>query len=354
MKKLLISLADRSASNYVSAIFSEGFEDFDIYALTDEKLSKLPIHSVASYTDISSVGITEALTKLPKALQVYRKLLKELKNTDTLILCDAPALNLRLLKDARKLGVKKIIYFIPPQVWAWKPGRARVIGELADHVIVILPFERKLFKPFRARVHYLGHPLVDLVKPKTKKEEFLKRFKKTPIGVLPGSRKTELKKHLPLLSRALSRLVELEPVVPTFPELARGIEDHLRAHILTYEGASYDVFYHTPRSLIASGSASLEAGLANHPHVVFYRVSGLTYFIGKKLVKVPHVSLVNILLSERVVPELLQPKPDDLLRALEDVTRREGEIKEKLSRLRTLLGQGGVITSLRALFREII
>ena len=121
MKKVFISLADRSASNYIYEIFKEGFEDFEIAGLTDERLESVGIRSVGRYDEISAVGITEAVKIIPKFLKLYGKILSEVKRADVLILCDAPALNLKLLKDAKKIGVKKIVYFISPQVWAWKP-----------------------------------------------------------------------------------------------------------------------------------------------------------------------------------------------------------------------------------------
>ncbi|WP_461831929.1 glycosyltransferase family protein [Aquifex sp.] len=356
MKRVFISLADRSASNYVYNIFKKGFEDYEISGLTDKRLEQIGIKSVGRYEEISAVGFTEAITKIPKFLKLYGRILKEVQKSDTLILCDAPALNLRLLKDAKKMGVKNIIYFISPQVWAWKPKRARVIGELSNHLIVILPFEKKIYRDFKSlRVHYVGHPLVDIVKPRKEKEEFLRNFRKNPLPLLLGSRETEIKRHTKLFKNKLEGLKEdFEIVSPTFPEHESFIKKELGIKTITYEGASYDCFHYSEASIIASGTASLEAGLSLNPHVVYYRVSSLTYLIGKFLVNVPFVSLVNILLKREVVPEVIQKDGDEILRKFESLYERREKVRESLYMLKYILGEKGVIARLRELFRDII
>lgn len=355
MKRVFISLAERSASNYVYEIFKEGFEDYELVGLTDERLERIGVKSVGRYEEISVVGITEALKVIPKFLRLYKKMLEEIKSADALILCDAPALNLKLLKDARKLGVKRIIYFISPQVWAWKPNRAKVIGNLADHLIVILPFEREIYKNFPVKVHYEGHPLVDLVKPVKTKEEFLKDFKKLPLPILLGSRESEVKRHVKLFKDIIRDFQKShEPVAPTFNAYEKEIKESLGIKTLTYEKASYDCFYYSEFSIIASGTASLEAGIAQNPHLVYYKVSPITYFIGKRLVKVPFVSLVNILLGKRVVPELLQPRAKEILKAFEKTYESREKIREELAELREVLGREGVINRLRNLFLDLL
>ncbi|WP_461829244.1 glycosyltransferase family protein [Aquifex sp.] len=355
MKKVFISLADRSAANYIYEIFREGFGDLDIVGLTDERLESIGIRSVGRYSEISAVGLTEAIKIIPRFLRLYRRIINEVKKADTLILCDAPALSLKLLKDARKLGVKKVIYFISPQVWAWKPKRAEVIGRLADHLIVILPFERDIYRGFPVKVHYEGHPLVDLVRPVKSKEEFLKDFKKPPLPVLLGSRRGEIKKHLKLFRGIIGELEkDFEPISPTFREYENEIRKTLSIETLTYEKAAYDCFYFSDFSLIASGTASLEAGIALNPHLVYYKVSPLTYLIGKRLVRVPFVSLVNLLLGKEVVPELIQPEPREILRTFERTYDKREKIREELVRLKEILGREGVIERLRNLFYDLI
>jgi len=356
VKRVFISLADRSASNYLYEILKEGFEDYEIYGLTDEKLEKVGVKSVERYSEISTVGLLEAVPKVFKFLKIYKKILENLKFTDTLIACDAPALNLRLIKDARKLGVKKIIYFISPQVWAWKPQRAEIIANYCDHLIVILPFERKIYKKFpNLRVHYVGHPLVDLVKPTKTKDEFLKNFKKEPLPLLLGSREGEVKRHAKLFKGELEDLrKKFEILSPTFKEYSEFIEKELKVKTLSYEKASYDCFFYSRASIVASGTASLEAGIAGNPHVVYYRVNPITYFLGRKLVKVPYISLVNLLLKEEIIPEFVQKGSREILKGFEEVYRNEEKIREKLAMLRFILGEKFVIKRIRELFWEIV
>jgi len=355
MKRVFISLAERSASNYIYEIFKEGFEDYELVGLTDECLERIGVKSVGKYEEISVIGLTEALRVVPKFLRLYKKMLEEIKSADALILCDAPALNLKLLKDAKRLGLKRIIYFISPQVWAWKPHRAKVIGNLADHLIVILPFEREIYRNFPVKVHYEGHPLIDLVKPVKTKEEFLKDFKKPPLPILLGSRESEIKKHIKLFKDTIADFQKsYEPVAPTFNTYEKEIRENLGIRTLTYEKASYDCFYYSEFSIIAVGTASLEAGIAQNPHVVYYKVSPLTYFIGKRLVKVPFVSLVNILLGKRVIPELLQPQAKEILKTFEEAYESREKIREELAELREVLGREGVIDRLRNLFGDLL
>ena len=356
MKRVFISLADKSASNYIYEIFKKGFEHLEIYGLTDEKLENIGIRSVARYSEISTVGLVEALNKIPKFLKIYRRILNKLKSIDTLILCDAPALNLRLLKEARKIGVKKIIYFISPQVWAWKPKRAELIGNFADHLIVILPFEKKIYRRFpNLRVHYLGHPLVDLVKPVKTEKEFLKNFRGKPLPILFGSRIGEIRRHVKLFRDLVHYFKkDFEPVTPTFVEFEEFIKEDLKIKTLVYDKASYDCFFYSDVSIIASGTASLEAALARNPHLVYYNVNPLTYIVAKRLVKVPYISLVNILLKKEVVPELIQKESREILNKFYEIYENKEKIGKDLELLRYILGEEGVIIRLRELFRELI
>jgi len=356
VKRVFISLADRSASNYVYEIFKEGFKDFEIYGLTDEKLEKIGVKSVANYSEISTVGLLEALPKALKFLKIYRKILEKLKEVDTLIACDAPALNLRLIKDAKKLGVKRVIYFISPQVWAWKPNRAQIIANYCDHIIVILPFEKKIYKNYpNLKVHYMGHPLVDLVKPTKTKEKFLRNFAKEPLPLLLGSREGEVRRHVKLFKGKLGNFKkEFDVISPTFEDFSDLIQKELNIKTLTYDKSAYDCFFYSKASIVASGTASLEAGIAGNPHVVYYRVSPITYFLGKNLVKVPFVSLVNLLLKDEVIPEFIQKSGEEILKVFEKVYKNEEKIKERLESLRYILGERFVISRLRELFLEIM
>jgi lipid-A-disaccharide synthase len=171
--KVFVSVADRSASNYLQAIFKD-FDSVKFFGLTDENLEALGFKSIARYEDISVVGVWEAIPKIPKVLRLYSKIESLAKDMDAFILCDAPAFNIPLLKRIRD-KVRKVIYFISPQAWAWKESRAEVISKLTDYLVVILPFEVEFYKKYGKEALFVGHPLTDLAKP-TLPEEKVKRF----------------------------------------------------------------------------------------------------------------------------------------------------------------------------------
>ncbi|MDQ7038154.1 MAG: lipid-A-disaccharide synthase [Aquificota bacterium] len=363
--RVFISLGDLSAANYLFAIFREGFEDFELIGITDARLESIGVRSVARIEDISVVGIVEVLPRIPTLLRVLRRSKEVLKGCDALIACDAPAFNLRLVKFARDAGVKRIIYFISPQVWAWKPGRARFIADACDHLIVILPFEVELYRPYQGRefkVHYLGHPLVDLVRPGSDPETF-----RSEVGVegefltlMPGSRWSEIRRHVPLIREAV-RPLKIPCVVPTFPTFRGFIGTSLpEARVITEEDVqrpAYTSLVYARCSAVASGTASLEAAVAGSPHAVFYRVNPLTLFLARRIVNVPYISLPNLIAGREVVRELINPRPEDLRRAVADLWEREDirrVQREAFHEIRKRLGESGVVERLRNLFRDLL
>ncbi len=364
--RVFLSLGDVSAVNYLYEILKGGFGDIDLVGITDERLESLGVESVGRVSDLSVVGLTEVVPRLLRIRRIFRRSVEELRRCDVLIACDAPGFNLRLIREARKAGVRKVIYFISPQVWAWKPGRARTIAEFCDHLIVILPFEVEIYRRFRdLRVHYVGHPLVDMVRPGVKEEEFRRRLdlKGRFVNLMPGSRWSEIKKHVPLLREVVKRLGGLGFVLPTFPEFEPFLKESfssLPVRVITERDVplpAYSSMFYSEISLIASGTSSLEASLAGNPHVVFYKVSPLTYLLGRLLVRVPFISLPNIVLGREVVPELINEGPERLAEEAERLLTGEGIRERQREAFRTLrerLGGEGVLGRLRDLFRRLI
>ncbi len=363
--KVFVSLGERSASNYIYEIFKD-VRGIDFYGITDERLEAIGFKSFARVEDLSVVGIVEALPKIPYVYKLWRKIEEVLLQMDVLLLCDAPAFNLPLLKRA-KGKVKKIVYFISPQVWAWKENRAKVISELVEDLIVLLPFEVDFYKKYSRegfRVHFVGHPLVDLAKPTIKEEDFKRMVGyERYIALLPGSRWSEIKRHIPYIKKVLECLDSPIPfVVPTFESFKEYIEEALRnfpVRIITprdMEKPSYNAMAFSHFTLLASGTAELEASLLNSPHIVFYRVSPITYLLGKLLVKVKHIALTNLILQREVVPELVQKSPKELCQRakeyIEDENLRDSMRREFLE-LRKILGGEGTIQKLRELFLQI-
>ncbi len=363
--KVFVSLGERSASNYIYEIFKE-ISGIEFMGITDERLDSIGFKSVAHIEDLSVVGIVEAIPKVPYVYKLWKRIEEILPKMDVLLLCDAPAFNLPLLKKA-KGRVKKIVYFISPQVWAWKEGRAKTIAEFVDHLVVILPFEVDFYKRYQRKgfhVHFVGHPLVDLAKPNMSKEE-VKRFLGFDryMALLPGSRWSEVKRHIPYLRQVLKCLgPEIPIAIPTFNSFAEYIKVHLGnfpVKVITHremDRASYNLMAYADFTLLASGTAELEASLLGSPHLVFYRVSPITYLLGRLLVKVRHIALTNLILQEQAVPELVQKSPKYLCEFLKSIKREENWKYRQLhafGRLRQVLGGEGSIQRLRSLFLQI-
>ena len=368
-RRVFISVGDVSAANYVFNIFREGFEEHQLIGITNEKLESIGIRSAGRISDISVVGFSEVFPKLVSIWRTYIRATKALSWCSVLIACDAPGFNLRLIRTARRLGVKKVIYFISPQVWAWKPGRAEVIARYVDDLVVILPFEVEIYRRFEnLRVHYVGHPLVDMVKPSLSEEEFRERVAQEGelLNLMPGSRWSEVKRHTPYLRRTLEKILSeyrATAVVPTFPEFRDYVEREMRGlpvRVITSSEMSvpqYNAMFYSTLSLIASGTSSLEAALAGNPHLVFYRVGFLTHLIGRALVRVSHISLPNILLEEDLVPELVNRSPEELAKAALKLLRDGSALsaqREAFGRIREALGGEGVTERLRKLFLELL
>jgi lipid-A-disaccharide synthase len=358
--KVFVSVAERSASNYLQAIFKD-FGLVEFFGLTDENLEALGFKSIARYEDISVVGIWEAIPKIPKVLRLYSKIESLAKDMDAFILCDAPAFNIPLMKRIRD-KVKKVIYFISPQVWAWKESRAEVISKLADHLVVILPFEVEFYKKYGKEALFVGHPLTDLAKP-TLPEEKVKGLVEWEdyLVILPGSRWSEIKNHGEYIKRAYKVLYEktkLPAVIPTFEPFRRKLEQLFKGlpvkvfTPLDLEKPNYNLSFCAKFGLVASGTAELELSLLEVSHVVFYRVNPITYWVGKRLAKVSHIALTNLILKEGVIPEMVQRPWQELVSvALNIDTQRQ---KEAFARLRTELGGEGSINRLKALFKKLL
>ncbi|MCX8060570.1 MAG: lipid-A-disaccharide synthase, partial [Aquificaceae bacterium] len=357
--KVFVSLGERSASNYVYHIFKD-FKGVEFYGITEERLEAIGFKSVARVEDLSAVGLVEVLPKVPYAYRLLGRIEELLPQMDALVLCDAPGFNLPLLKRA-KGRVKKIIYFISPQVWAWKEGRAKLIARLVDHLVVLLPFEVDFYKKYAREgfsVHFVGHPMVDIAKPTLREEEVRGLVGGPYMALLPGSRWSEVKRHTSYLLEVLRCLrPELPLAIPTFQSFSPYVREKFRGFnvkVLTpkdMEKPSYNLMAYADFTLLASGTADLEASLLGAPHVVFYRVSPLTYLVGRLLVKVKHVALTNLILGKEVVPEFVQKSPKELCLGVKTLLKSPGAVgkmKEEFLRLREVLGGEGVVQRLRA------
>jgi len=310
-------------------------------------------------SDMAVVGLTEVMYKLPTIIRASRKLKSILKkdHPDLLILIDYPDFNLHVARSAKRYHVP-VLYYISPQVWAWRKGRVRRIARRVDRMAVILPFEEAFYRQRGVEVDFVGHPLLDFIPAEVNKAQVVVKLgvedSQPVVGLLPGSRKEEVENLLPvmvksaeILARAYPRIRCLLPLAKTIDiALVQSFIDNSSVEIKVVEDGLYDVLRVCDVVLVASGTATLETAIMGVPMVIVYKVSSLSYRVGKMIIKVPYIGLVNLIAGEEIVPELIQDEviPDRLaheaLRILEDTGLRQGIIK-KLQRIREGLGKGG-------------
>jgi len=278
--------------------------------------------------------------------QLYRALRKE--RPDLLILIDFPDFNLLLGRLAKRQKIP-IIYYISPQVWAWRSGRIKTLRRLVNKILVILPFEEPFYKSAGVDVHFVGHPLLDQVKPSLSREEVRRQIGipegATLVGLLPGSRRGEVHRHLPLMMKAASILNRQVSGLSFVLSQAESIEDEVMADFLSgkgerwkvWRGRPYDFIHAADFLIVASGTVTLEAGLLGTPMLIIYSLSWLSWVVARMLIRgVEHVGLVNLVLGRGVVPELLQGEasPEKIAQVargfLEDRGKREAMRKEIL------------------------
>jgi lipid-A-disaccharide synthase len=265
---------------------------------------------VKHYKDLAFMGFTEVIRNLPTILDNLKFCKKDIRSfrPDVLVLVDYPGFNLRIAKWAREEGLR-IVYYISPQVWAWKEGRVKSIKKWVDKLLVILPFEKEFYKKWDYEVEYVGHPLVEVV------NEFLKLHpppaegEKKLIALLPGSRKQEVAKKLPIMLSAVKAFPQYRFVVAK----ASSLDDSFYAPFLknypeveSVRDQTYKLLSEATAALVTSGTATLETALFGVPQVVCYKGSAVSYQIAKRLISIKYISLVNLIMDKKVVTELIQ------------------------------------------------
>ncbi|HEV8530405.1 MAG TPA: lipid-A-disaccharide synthase [Methylomirabilota bacterium] len=328
--------------------------DVSLVGMGGPRMAAAGMEVVADPTGHAVVGMTEAVGRVPALYGAYRALLRRIRaqRPDALVLIDFPEFNMRLGRAASRAGVR-VVYFVPPQLWAWRPGRARRIARFVTRVLTVLPFEREIYEAVHAPVEYTGHPLLDVLPLDLTRDAARERLGLDPavslIGLLPGSRRKEVDRLLPAMLEAAGKLAALDPrrrfllgAAPTVDTVQVGML--LRAageaggpRVEIVEGLTHELMAAADVLMIASGTATLEAALLNTPMVVCYRVSRTTEWIGRRLALLPWISLPNIIVRRFAVPELLQ-----------------GQVSERLAyETLRLLEDSATITAQRAAFKDI-
>jgi lipid-A-disaccharide synthase len=263
--------------------------------------------------DLSVVGITEILSHLPKIYGLYQHLIKEAdkRKPDLAIVIDSPAFNWRVARQMKRRGIP-VVYYVAPQFWAWRQGRVRLLRDYIDKALVIFPFEEKFYRDRGVDATFVGHPLADLPNPAIDRNDYAKQFHLDPakywITLMPGSRVKEVRMNLPTILQAAAQLgSDSEFILPIAPTLDRAfLKSIIGQQRIILVPESLPALWHSRAGIVASGTATVEAAMMRTPFVMVYRVSPLTYLLGKPRVKIPHFAMVNLIAGEQVVPELVQ------------------------------------------------
>jgi lipid-A-disaccharide synthase len=295
----------------------------NFFGVGGERMRGAGCETVIDSKDLAVVGITEILSHLPKIYGLFHRLIREAekRKPDLAIVIDSPAFNWRVAREMKKRGVPTV-YYVAPQFWAWRQGRVRLIRDYIDKALVIFPFEEKFYRDRGVDATFVGHPLADLPKPTVTRDDYAAQFGLDPgkqwITLMPGSRVEEVRMNLDVMvDSALQLGNSYEYILPVAPTIEREFlftemstdgwgDARLKVPDIKLVPETLPALYHSRAGIIASGTATVEAAMMNLPFVMVYRVSPLTYFLGKSRVKVPHFAMVNLIAGEEIVPELVQ------------------------------------------------
>jgi len=363
-KNILIVAGEASGDLHGAALVRaiKGLDqDVTITGIGGKKMEDAGVNLIAHSSDLAVVGLTEVFSRLQVILGAHGHMRSLLKNSrpDLLILIDFPDFNISLARTARRCSVP-VLYYISPQVWAWRRGRVKKIARRVDKMAVILPFEKEFYRKAGADidVEYVGHPLMDFVPDNLDRDHIsgeLGLCSGGPVlGLVPGSRTEEIKNLLPdmigaaeILSSRYNGMQCVLPLAPTIsPELIQSFVAKTKLKIAICRNDIYTALRVCDLALVASGTATLETALMGVPMVVAYRISPLSYTIGKMVIHVPHVSIVNLIAGEEIVPEILQDDvtPEALAARASTIIDDEGlrnEMIMKMGKVRDSLGGKG-------------
>ena len=380
-KKIFIIAGEASGDLHGSELIKEIKKidsKVEIWAVGGDKMKEAGANILVPSSRLSVVGLTEVLSHafpIVSSFFTIRSCLKK-GGFNLLILIDFPEFNMLMARFAKKIGLK-VLYYISPQVWAWRQGRVKKIRKYVDKLAVILPFEKDFYKRYGLEVEYVGHPLIDVVKEPEDKEEFVTRVglkdTETLISLLPGSRRSEIKSLLPLMLEVSKKLTnefdKLRFFVAIAPNLTKETEQFIidlvnnekedGLKISCLKNSTYHALSCSRFALLASGTAALEAAILNCPMIVLYKLSPITYFLGRLLIKVKWVSLVNLIAQKQIVPELLQHDAnikkvyEEAKRYLED-DKLYINTKKELVDLKKRLGDGDAAKKTAKIALELI
>jgi lipid-A-disaccharide synthase len=319
--RVLISSGEASGELYGAELLTalRGLHDGSVecYGMGGERMKAAGCELLVEAKDVAIVGLFEVLSHLPSLYRRFHRLLDEVdrRRPDVAVLIDFPDWNLRLARELHRRGIP-VVYYVSPQLWAWRRGRIRQVQKYVREMLVIFPFEREFYLKHGVEAEFVGHPLSELAPPTITRDDFAARWgldaSKQWIALLPGSRRKELRLNLPAIVGAAQCLgAEFEYVMPVASTLDAGwvreqvalCGGEINIHLCDDARAA---LMHSRVGVVASGTATVEAALIGTPFVMVYRLAGLTWTLGRHLVKLPHYGMVNLVAGRRVVPELIQ------------------------------------------------
>jgi lipid-A-disaccharide synthase len=343
---------DLHAANMMQAILDEN-PSVDFRYWGGDKMQAVQNGLVKHIKELAFMGFVEVLMNLRTILRNMKMCKEDILEyqPDAIVLVDYPGFNLRIAEWAKEQGIK-VYYYISPQVWAWKQNRVHKIKKVVDHMFVILPFEKDFFKKFDFDVEYVGHPLLDEISKydfSNSRESFLSQNNlddRPIIAVLPGSRKQEVSKKLPIMLEAVKYYPEFQIVIAGAPTLSREFYVGLDNSVKIVFDQTYALMSQAHVAVVTSGTATLETALFKVPEVVCYKGSSISYMIAKRLVKVDYISLVNLIMDKEVVKELIQDECNPKsIKAELDLLIPDGDRRNQLlnnyDKLEEILGGGG-------------
>jgi lipid-A-disaccharide synthase len=374
--EILISAGEASSDMYAARLATalHARTGARLFGMGGKRMAEAGVELIADYHQVAVVGISEVLHKIPAVVGVQRKIAAEAvrRRAALAILVDSPGTHLGVARRLKNNGIR-VGYFIGPQVWAWRPGRVRVVKRLVERMVVIFPFEEKIYREAGVPVDFVGHPLVDVVKASMSRAEFAARHGLDPnrpiVTLLPGSRRSEIERHYPLIMEACERLSRkaknrgaIQFMLAAAPALGRELfapYERPGVSVTRVEGATYDALSAADCAIVASGTATVEAALLGAPMVVVYRVSPTSAFVLRRMVRSPFIAMVNLIAGRRVVPELIQDQftseavVEEVRKLLESPAARD-EMKAGLAEVRTKLGPGGAIERAADIFAAML
>ncbi|GAC1468121.1 MAG: lipid-A-disaccharide synthase [Desulfuromonadaceae bacterium] len=362
LSRIMIVAGEASGDIYGADLVSETLKivpGLQFFGIGGARMREAGVETLVDSSDMAVVGLVEVIKHFDVISSAFRRLKRILLNDppDLLILIDYPGFNLRLAKVAKKAGVK-VLYYISPQIWAWRRGRVKKIARLVDHMAVILPFEAPFYQQAGVPVTFVGHPMLDLVNVIYDRSAAATSFNLDPsrkiVGLFPGSRRNETERLLPVIIAAAGKLKERFPDIQFILPLASTLHSDdivpllAAAHldVTITRDRIHDMIRACDAVVSVSGTVTLEIALVGTPMVIIYKLSPLTYQLAKRLVKVNNIGLCNIVAGETVVSELIQDQANpsaitaEIERLLTDHTYH-ASIVSKLGEVRAKLGHGG-------------